>query len=234
MMYNLGMNKMLFVWDFHGVLEKGNDYAVQKLCNLTLQSFNKDRKISIQEVRDWYGLSWFDYFKLATPEGNIELWKDMVKKVHSLQQKGWDIIKEHIKVRYFAKEVLAEIKNKGHCNILLSNTHPNHLQSFTDLIGIIEYFDDLIGVDKDNNSQTGKDFINVKSKALSDYLVGKKYSKIIVIGDSDVDIQAGKDNKAITYLFMDPNFNKQPIGINSNYVISDLRKVLQELKRIKV
>ncbi len=71
-------NKILFIWDFHGVLEKGNEKAVQELCNLILKDFQIQKEVSLKEVIDWYGLSWFDYFKLAAPQGNNELWQEMV------------------------------------------------------------------------------------------------------------------------------------------------------------
>jgi hypothetical protein len=35
-------NKVLFVWDFHGVLEKGNVYAAKEACNLILERVGMD------------------------------------------------------------------------------------------------------------------------------------------------------------------------------------------------
>lgn len=103
-------NKILFVWDFHGTLETGNVYAVQELVNLVLKDFGINKEVGIKEVRDWYGLSWFDYFKLALPEGNPKLWQSMVNRVYSFQERGWDIIKKHLKARDFAEEVLKKDK----------------------------------------------------------------------------------------------------------------------------
>ena len=123
--------KNLFVWDFHGTLETGNVYAVQEFVNLVLKDFEANKEVSIKEVRDWYGLSWFDYFKLAVPEGNEKLWHDMVNKVLLLQTRGWNIVKKHFKLRESAEEVLKIIKKEGHQNILLSNTAPQHIKKFT-------------------------------------------------------------------------------------------------------
>jgi hypothetical protein len=39
----------LFVWDFHGVLEKGNDGAVVEITNIALQRFGYSRRMTIQE-----------------------------------------------------------------------------------------------------------------------------------------------------------------------------------------
>lgn len=223
------MNKILFVWDFHGVLEKDNEYAVQELCNLVFDELGQTRKLSIEEVRDWYGLSWFDYFKLSFPDGNEDLWNSMVTKVHSLQQRGWDIIQKHIKPRDFAKEVLMKVQTSEHENILLSNVRPEYAKLFTDLIGITQYFSQLIGVDTDNNSQIEEGLVNAKSQALSKYLDNKTFKKIIVIGDSDIDIRAGIDNNATTYLFQSPDFAKKQNSVKPNHIINDLRNILQEL-----
>jgi len=226
---NVFMTKILFVWDFHGVLEKGNEYAVQELCNLVFKEFGYDRRLNIKETRDWYGLSWFDYFKLSIPDANEEVWNKMVDKVLSFQERGWGIVQKHLQPRDFAKEVLSEIQISGHENILLSNTRPEHIRSFTDAIGITEYFEKIIGVDENNNSQVEDGSVNVKSQALKNYLDGKNFRRIIVIGDRDIDIKAGQDNGAVTYLFQNPDFAVKQFNINPTSRISDLREVLQEL-----
>ncbi len=223
------MNKILFVWDFHGVLEKGNEYAVQEFCNLVFKELGYNRRLNIEETRNWYGLSWFDYFKLSTPDANEEVWNKMVDKVLSFQKKGWGIVQKHLQPRDFAKEVLSEIQTSGHENILLSNTRPEHIQSFTDMVGVTDFFNKIIGIDTDNNSQVGKGYVNIKSQVLSKYLDNKTFQKIVVIGDRDVDIKAGVDNNAITYLFQSPDFTIKQIDTSPNYKISNLKDVLQEL-----
>jgi len=224
-------NKNLFVWDFHGVLEKGNVYAVQKLVNLVLKKFDINKEITIKEAIDWYGLSWFDYFKLATPEGNHQLWQNMVNKVLLLQEESWNIIKENIKVRDFAEETLNTIKEKGHQNIILSNTQPEHISSFTDFLGLTQYFDNIIGVDNHYKSRIGnKEIHDIKSEVLTNFLKEKEYTKVIVIGDKESDIKAGKNCRATTYLFIDKEPNEDLKNKEADYVISDLREILKELE----
>jgi HAD superfamily hydrolase (TIGR01549 family) len=222
--------KNLFVWDFHGTLETGNIYAVQELVNLVLKDFKINKEVSIKEVRDWYGLSWFDYFKLAVPEGNDKLWQDMVNKVLSLQQRGWNIIKTHIKLRESAEEVLKTIKKEGHQNILLSNASPQHIKKFTDLLNITKYFTDIIGVDKRHVSRINKEINDNKSKALTDFLRKREYNKVVVIGDRESDIKAGRNCGATTYLFIDPAFNENAKNTEADYIISDLKEILKQLK----
>jgi len=220
----------LFVWDFHGTLETGNVYAVQELINLVLKDFKVKKEASIKEVRDWYGLNWFDYFKLAAPEGNDKLWQDMVKKVLSLQQRGWNIIKTHIKLRESAEEVLKIIEKEGHQSILLSNTSPQRIKKFTDLLNITKYFTDIIGVDTRHVSRINKEIHDNKSKALTDFLEKKEYNKVVVIGDRESDIKAGRNCGATTYLFIDPAFNENAKNTEADYIISDLKEILKQLK----
>ncbi len=170
-------NQILFSWDFHGVLEKGNEYSVQALCNLVLKEFGQNRQMTLAETINWYGLSWYDYFKLLAPKGDQKLWKDMVKRTFSFQDKGWKIIKNNLKPREFAKEVLSTIKKEGHANILLSNTHPTHIRPFTDLLDLTKYFDHIIGVDTHRESRLGKEIDSVKTQVLYNFLKGKNYQK---------------------------------------------------------
>ena len=40
----------LFIWDFHGVLEKDNEHAVVEVTNQVLKEFNQDARLSLQEL----------------------------------------------------------------------------------------------------------------------------------------------------------------------------------------
>jgi len=223
-------NKILFVWDLHGTLEKGNVRAVCELTNLVLRDSGIKKKITLQNAVDWYGLSWFDYFKLAVPEGNQQLWEELLKRLFSLKEKGWAVIKKHMKLRDFATEVLKTIRKQGHHNIILSNTPPQHIQTFTDLLKITHYFNDIIGVDSYLSTGVNKKNQDTKSQVLRGFLKNREYKKVILIGDSEGDVRAGKKCGAITYLFVDPEFKKYRKNTEANYVIFDLKDVLKELK----
>jgi len=224
-------DKILFVWDFHGVLEKNNEYAVQEVCNLTLKKFNIDKKISLQEVIDWYGLSFFDYFKLAVPEGNEELWKDMVNKTYELKQRGWNIIEKHIRPQDYSNKVLKEIKNKGHYNIVLSNSRLEHTKRFVKVVGLNDYLNEIIGAENTHHdSRASNNIHNIKAELLNNFLKGSNYKKIIAIGDKESDIVAGKKCGATTYLFINSKINKNTNNTKADYTISDLREVLKELE----
>ena len=222
------MNKCLFVWDFHGVLEKGNVNSVKELINLVLKEFNIDRQLSLKEAKQWYGVSWFDYFKLAYPAGGRKMWEEMVEKVLSYQGNGWKIVKKHMKPMDHATEVLSMTKEKGHDNIVLSNTAPDHIKSFVNVLNYSEYFNDLIGVDNHRKSRNRKDSHMAKGEALINFLKNKNYQRIVLIGDKKSDISAGKMCGAKTYLFVGPESNESPDESGADCIINDLRDILKE------
>lgn len=221
--------KILFVWDFHGVLEKDNEYAVQEVCNLVLKDFGMDREISLEETISWYGLSFFDYFRLAIPEGDEELWKAMVNKVRTFRERGWEIIQRYIQPRDYPREVLSHIKSQKHQNIIITNSSQESANRFVNFVDLRSYIDEIIGIDNHDFSRINTALHNVKSQILAEFLKDKNYKKIIVIGDRDSDIRAGKECGAVTYLFFDPEINKNPGKAGADYIISDLREILKEL-----
>ncbi|MFH1401445.1 MAG: HAD hydrolase-like protein [Parcubacteria group bacterium] len=222
-------NKILFAWDFHGTLEKGNINAVRELCGMVLSDCGIKREVRMDDVSKWYGLSWLDYFKLLAPEGNPQLWESMVAKVLNYQDMGWNIVKKHIKAQDFAKDVLGEIKNRGHENILVTNSGQSYAKKFVELVGLSGYMDEVIGVDTHYNSRADKDIHNIKADALRNYLQDKKYNKVVMVGDKESDISAGNDCGATTYLFLTPEAGKKTESTKADHIISDLRKVLEEL-----
>jgi len=49
----------LFVWDFHGVLEKDNEKAVVKITNIVLSQSGYSERLNIDDCHRFYGLRWF-------------------------------------------------------------------------------------------------------------------------------------------------------------------------------
>ena len=223
--------KQLFVWDFHGVLEKNNVHAVVEYCNLTLVKFDIDKKVSVQEATEWYGLSWYDYFKLATPRQNHKTWQEMVKNVLAIQQRNWHVVEKHIKVQNHANKILEDIIKNKDTNILISNTNSKRIIKFTDLIKITNSFSNILGVNTHFKSRKtkNKNVGNIKTDILKRYLKNKNFSKIIAIGDKESDITAGRLCGAVTYLFTDPALLQKPIKSSADFMISDLREIRREL-----
>jgi len=61
MSYNLVMK--LFIWDFHGVLEKNAERVSQEITNIILKQFGYTKRLTDKEHQAIYGQKWFQYFE---------------------------------------------------------------------------------------------------------------------------------------------------------------------------
>ncbi|MFH1366530.1 MAG: HAD hydrolase-like protein [Patescibacteria group bacterium] len=220
--------KILFVWDFHGTLERDNVKAVQELVNSVLQHFDIKRRIDLKKTVELYGLSWVDYFRSMYPEGNLKKWQAMKKQAEYLQVKN-KVVEKYIRPASYAQFVLSKIKKAGHRNIILTNTSPKFIRRFVRLVGLTAYIDAYIGLDLHYIIRKNQDISRVKFEASSKYVHNNKFDKIVKIGDRESDIKAGKLLGATTY-YVKNKFNKNiKLKIKPDYIITDLKEVLKEL-----
>ena len=130
----------LFVWDFHGVLETGNENAVTEITNKVLKEFGYSKRLSKNNSDKYYGLKWYQYFEKLLPEAPHSEHINLQNRCFNLSDTRPDIVANHIKLNNSAKEVLTEIK-KYHQQILISNTHPVGLTMFIESVKLADFFD---------------------------------------------------------------------------------------------
>ena len=65
-----------------------------------------------------------------------------------------------------------------------------------------------------------------KTDIIKDHASMKEHCKIVVVGDTEKDVEAGLNNGAITYLF---NIKEHGRKTKAHHVITDLREVPREL-----
>jgi phosphoglycolate phosphatase-like HAD superfamily hydrolase len=215
----------LFVWDFHGVLEKGNDDAVVAITNLALQQHGHARRLLEEESKMLSGKFWHEYFAYLLPACDAEEWHRLQNTCLLISQNQPKIIASHISLNDHAKTVLERIKEEHHEQILLSNTSPNALSMFVKIVGIESYFPPLHRFGIDAHTQAWK----TKKECLETYLLGKEFpGGLVSIGDSpaDVALVANYPN-GIGYLYTHPG--RKHRQENFPRKIHDLRAVLQEL-----
>ena len=211
----------LFVWDFHGVLEKGNEFAVQEVCNKVLADFGIKRKVTLQECLDLYGKKWADYFRYFAPHFDEEKILQIVFEAtkYSLGKK---IALKYIKPMDNAHDVLKKIIEKGHINIIMSNSSPESLDYFLKSVNIKDMFQYKYGADQHKRNTSEE---RSKEEWLKEFLQQHKFDDMIVIDDLHEGIDMGRRLGAITY-----HFNKnRKIKADADYCITDLREVLKEL-----
>lgn len=209
----------LFVWDFHGTLEKGNEYAVLEMSNIVLEKHGYVEKFSELQCRELYGRKWYEYFEYLLPgEPNLkhlELQEDCF--AYSIAHP--EMISKYIKLVDHALEVLESIAAK-HDQILISNTKPASLKVFMKSVGILHVF------------PKGKAFAtdsHVKNKSKQDvlkkYLIANNFEEVITIGDSPGDIELGKAIGAKTFLYTHPGQTFK--DCEPHFKINDLREILK-------
>ncbi|MFA6098659.1 MAG: HAD hydrolase-like protein [Patescibacteria group bacterium] len=222
------MKTFLFIWDFHGTLEKNNVLAVQEIVNKTLKHFDIYREMTLEEAVNLYGLSWLDYFQYIQPNGNNELWSDMRAQAVKIQQENF-IVEKYIEPNDYAREVLEKIKQAGHKNLLLSNTDPRWIRHFARLVKIDDLLDDFIGLDVHSEPRQQTEIQQLKAQALKKYLTSKEFGKMVKIGDRESDIEAGQLIGAVTYFYRNIYNERHYLSIKPDHEIRDLREILKEI-----
>jgi phosphoglycolate phosphatase-like HAD superfamily hydrolase len=205
---------ILFVWDFHGVLEKDNELAVHEVTNRVLEEFGYGERASHDDILRMYGLPWGEYFRLLVPgieEGRVD---EMVSRCVEL---GRTAAMRYCRPRDHAFETLKKISEEGHSNILVSNTGQDDLQFFMGVVGVEPFVDEAFGVGRKATS---------KADVIKVYASKRNPRKIVAIGDTEKDVEAGLVNGATTFLF---NPDGKSVRTKADHVITDLRKVLREL-----
>lgn len=216
----------LFVWDFHGVLEKGNDHAVQEITNSVLQQSGYSRSMTLQEGESLSGKRWHEYFAFLLPGLDQEEYFKLQSLCVEMSLKQPEIITKHIQINDHAHDVLQAIAQSGLMQILISNTQQKMLNVFVSIVGIESYFPltHRFGVDAHTQQSISKKHI------LEHFLKEKDFPKgIVSIGDSpgDMALIHGRSN-GIGYLYS--HTGRSHREVDSHYKISDLRAVLKEIE----
>lgn len=213
----------LFVWDFHGVLEKDNEKAVIDISNRILSQAGHKERFTHEDVHRCYGLKIYEYFERLLPGHPQEEHLALQTAFFKFAEAHLHILAKHIKPNDHAVEVLDKITQSNNQQIVISNTRPADLLWFLNAIGIREFFDPehIIGV---NAHEKHGD----KLAALKEHLKNTQFDQIIVIGDSESDLVMGKEVGAVTYFYKHPHRRHESTKY-ADHIIRDLREVLKEL-----
>jgi phosphoglycolate phosphatase-like HAD superfamily hydrolase len=213
----------LFVWDFHGVLEEGNENAVLEISNHVLENKGCAERFTLDIINHLYGKKWYEYFEYLLP-GETTLKHVELQDACLGYQMNTDIIKKHIKPTQYSHHVLSTLRNAGHEQLLISNCTPGSLEFFVDCVDVRDFFSPgrIIAVSSHFPGCNAS-----KKEALSNYLIGKEYSDLVFIGDSAGDVELTSVVGGVSYLYAHPG--RQHRVCCSDYKINDLREVLKEI-----
>ncbi|MEK7583544.1 MAG: HAD family hydrolase [Patescibacteria group bacterium] len=215
--------KKLFIWDFHGTLEKGNENAVREYINMALAGQDYERRITDSECKLLYGKKIWEFFQYLLPEASLERCKELMGEFLKAEQEHIDILLHHIKPNDGALEILEAIHTSPHEQILISNTEIPMLMPFINSIGADRYFPE--GYRFATHSHSGSQ--TTKHHRLQAFIEGKQFDHFVAIGDSPSDLDYVRAYASTTYLYSHPGWDFR--DYSATYRIRDLREVLKEL-----
>jgi len=211
----------LFIWDFHGTLEKGTERAVHEITNRVLEEQGYDERIDEDMLHRLYGRKWYEYFAYLLPYESEETHISLQEHCIGLDTKHPEIIWNIVKPNDHAAAVLTKI-GCGHDQILLSNTRHANLGEFLKATKLGSFFPEgkYFGVDAHH-----PDMRRSKYDVANEYLIEKEFERIVVIGDSPQDMISLPN--VVKYLYAHPG--KAFKECDADYRIRDLREVLREI-----
>lgn len=213
----------LFVWDFHGVLEKDNEHAVMEISNKVLKNLGYKEQISKELNQKLYGQKWYEYFEYLLPGESHAVHIKIQQACIAYEQKHPEIVGNSIKPNDHAHQVLDAIRASIHDQILISNMSDVALDMFMNSIKITKYFKNRAF---SCNTHSGKKTYT-KHERLKSYLDSKNFEELVIIGDTPNDISLQNVAGGITYLYAHSHLSFPEC--KPRYRISDLREVLREV-----
>lgn len=216
----------LFAWDFHGTLEEGVEVGFFEILKQLRKEYKSSVKITLSAVRRKYGVSVADYLRHFFPECNISQIKAMMKRVAEVQNQKH--LKKYVRPAPSATKVLSKIKAAGFENIVLSNSHPKHIEPLIKIVGMKNLISRVYAIDRHYSSKK-QNPVEEKTRILRRIIKEKnlKRGQLIAVGDKSTDINAGILAGAITYQYLRKGF---PVDkTRADYKITDLREILREI-----
>lgn len=210
----------LFVWDFHGTLERGIDVATIQLSNEVLAEHGYTERFASEQAHKLYGLRWQEYFARLLPYESEE--RHVALAAACFEKSNPVFIRQHIRPNDSAIKVLSTIGRWGHQQIVVSNTRQEGLYDFLNAVSMGHFFPEgcAFGVETLNGAYRSK------ARVLENFVRGRSFDDIVVVGDMDADMEMGKAVNATTYAYTPPG---RPFKTAGDYQISDLCEVLREL-----
>ena len=216
----------VFAWDFHGTLERGVEVGFWQILKILAKEHKISEDFQLKEVRKLYGTSIAAYLRHFFPTSSEGVIKVMMKRIAEAQNQ--DHLKSYIKAVPGAKEILSKIKKAGHKNIVISNSHPNHINPLIKILGMADLIEEVYAIDRHYVNKK-IDPIKEKTKILKKLIKLNKLKngELIAIGDRSTDVNAGLAAGAITYQYIRQGF---PIDKTAaHFKINNLRKVLEQI-----
>ncbi len=215
--------KKLFVWDFHGTLEKGNERSARAYIDMVLEAEGYERRITGEEEHLLYGRKIFDYFAYLCPGESDERYMELQDIFLNMEHTHPHILQSNILPNDGAHEVIKAISESLHEQIIISNVEVSMLAVFIHAVGLESYFPE--GTAFATNTHRGAQF--TKHDMLKTYIMGKQFDHFVAIGDAPKDLDYVEEYPHTTYMYAHPGNEFR--DYTATHMIRDLREVLKEI-----
>lgn len=216
----------IFAWDFHGTLEQGVEVGFWHILKQIAKKRGISEDFKLDEVRKLYGITVAKYLMHFFPNSNESQIKEMMDDVSGIQNQKH--LRKYVKAAPGAIGVLHKIKEAGHKNVVVSNSHPKHIKPLVKIVGMNDLIEEIYAIDRhytNNNLDPVLEKTKVLRKLIRENSLGR--GQLIAVGDRASDINAGLAVNAITYQFLREGF---PIDETSaDYKIYDFTEILKEI-----
>ncbi len=213
---------VLFAWDLAGTLLQGTEHDFIEQCDTTCKSLRLKRTWGLAELLPVYGLPLGEVLRALWPRWSAATRAEFLEMF--LEQQPQAPLR-HTRPMEHAHFVLQTIRNAGGLNLIVTNTREGHaLDRFVRIGGFAPFVDEVSGISAHQEHTANGN--GHKAAAVKAFAEKRGCEKIVLVGDHAEDIAAGKAIGATTVLFKSGAGHAEA---DADYVIGDLRKVLQLL-----
>ncbi len=215
--------KKLFIWDYHGTLEKGNENVVLQYTNMALAQLGYTRRMTEEENIKLYGIAWWQYFEHLLPEESHQthlLLQNTCLEIEEEHPELWD---KYLRPTDGLHEVVQSIHQSPHDQIIISGTEEHVIGRFVAAIGLLPYFPE--GKHFATNTKLGSRY--TKQDILKQYMKDKAFDHLVAIGDNPRDLAFVAEYPNTTYLYSHPGWEFR--DCDATYKIRDVREILKEI-----
>lgn len=216
----------VFAWDFHGTLEQGVEVGFWYILKEIAKKRGIRENFKLSEVRKLYGITVANYLRHFFPNSSEGEIREMMAEVARIQNQTH--LKKYVKAAPGAIEILTKIRRAGHKNIILSNSHPDHINPLIKIVGMTGLIEEVYAIDR-HYTHKKLDPVVEKTKVLRKLIKRLKlaHGQLIAIGDRASDVNAGLAAGAVTYQYLRRGF---PIDkTDAQYKIYDFAEILREI-----
>lgn len=138
----MGNMKKVLIWDFNGTIIDDVDYCID-IENRMLRERNMDFISTYEQYRRDFCFPVIDYYYKIGYTFEEESYADISVEFNEMYNAGFD----SISLMEGFRELIAQAKEKGYENVILSASRQDYLEEQCRRLGIDFLFDEILGID---------------------------------------------------------------------------------------